>query len=283
MMMKMKLAAVYLGLLIEYQMQPHQHYSRHVVVFYKQHRYYKYQFGMAQQHMLYVEINGVIMFCFKKQDCHHPQHLPIGLMIQTTATNDDCMDGNQIHVNTSLFSNRSTEILIKPNAGGFGAGIQKIEKPLQPKSSSEDSMMFPIPKPSFDDNMALIQQYEKPKDDKLYRIWFLNGKVQCAIERTLMSESGSTDDEFTSGCAAGMCSMRSSSNNKKDQSSLSEKNVTVAAWSVPKEVQDELEKQLLPLLPDAHCGSVEFLYSRQNEEEEESTTTQQQTNVYILI
>jgi hypothetical protein len=194
---------------------------------------------------------------------------------------DDCMDDNKIHLNTSLFSDSSTEILIKPNAGGFGAGIQKIEKP----PSSLTDCLFPIPKPSFDDNTALIQQYEKPKDDKLYRVWFLNGKVQCAIERTLKSsgtKSPSSVDEFTSGCAAGVCTLRSthavasnnsSSSNNQNGQPLLEKTVTINAWTVPREVQDELEKQLLPLLPDAHCGSVEFLCSCRDEEEGESTTT----------
>ena len=32
-------------------------------------------------------------------------------------------------------------------------------------------------------------------------------------------------------------------------------------WKVPAEVRHEIEDQLLPLLIDAHCGSVEFLYA----------------------
>lgn len=35
-------------------------------------------------------------------------------------------------------------------------------------------------------------------------------------------------------------------------------------WEVPEEVRQEIEDQLLPLLTDAHCGSVEFLYAHDN-------------------
>jgi hypothetical protein len=32
---------------------------------------------------------------------------------------------------------------------------------------------------------------------------------------------------------------------------------------VPADVANEIEQQLLPLLTDAHCGSVEFLYTQE--------------------
>jgi hypothetical protein len=165
----------------------------------------------------------------------------------------------------SSFSDESTDLLVKPNAGGFGAGIQKIES-----VSSTTSGMLSIPKPSFDDGMALIQQYAKAKDEKLYRVWFLNGKIQCAVERT-MSKNNSSSDEFTSGCAAGICTLSAAagiqSKNKTNDQGLLEytNNMTMAAWSVPLDVQEELEHQLFPLLLDAHCGSVEFLYSQNDE------------------
>lgn len=121
-------------------------------------------------------------------------------------------------------------LLIKPNAGGFGAGIRKLPS-------------FPEKLPSFDDDITLLQQYVSPHEKKLYRIWFLRGKVQCAVERSIIDES----TEFTGACAAGgTCSIA---------------RPKLEAWKVPTEVQQEIEQQLLPLLVDAHCGSVEFLYS----------------------
>lgn len=34
------------------------------------------------------------------------------------------------------------------------------------------------------------------------------------------------------------------------------------AYKIPTEVLKEIETKLLPLLPAAHCGSVEYLYNR---------------------
>ena len=35
----------------------------------------------------------------------------------------------------------------------------------------------------------------------------------------------------------------------------------MVAWKVPNEVRQEIEDRLLPLLEDAHSGSIEFLYT----------------------
>jgi hypothetical protein len=58
------------------------------------------------------------------------------------------------------------------------------------------------------------------------------------------------DDEFTNACAGGACSIR---------------RPKLAPWLVPEEVRCELQVQLLPLLKDVHCGSVEFLYNTQGQ------------------
>jgi len=97
----------------------------------------------------------------------------------------------------------------------------------------------------FDDSMALLQTYTRPRDKKLYRVWFLRGKVQCAIEREIQDE----EREFTNACS-GSCSRQE----------------PPRAWKIPLNVKDEIENRLLPLLPDAHCGSVEFLYSEKDSE-----------------
>jgi hypothetical protein len=120
-------------------------------------------------------------------------------------------------------------LLIKPNAGGFGAGIKRVTWPLQGHEITV-----------FEDSVTLLQKYEQPHDNKFYRVWFLRGKVQCAIERDVEDD----DNHFTKACS-GSCTIQA----------------PPKAWSVPLLVKQELEEQLLPLLPDAHCGSVEFLYS----------------------
>jgi hypothetical protein len=211
-----------------------------------------------------------------------------------------------INVDTNLFrqnTNGRIEILVKPNAGGFGAGIKKISLPspspspsnAAAPSTSRKTTTISIPS-SFEDGMALVQQYEKPRDGKIYRVWFLNGKVQCAVERSVNggSETGkdsvgvSSSTEFTSGCAGGnSCKFSGSAhpknanasnnnnenplkNNHKLASTLSippqsfgssANPPSMLPWEVPEEVRQEIEDCLLPLLVDAHCGSVEFLYA----------------------
>jgi hypothetical protein len=130
------------------------------------------------------------------------------------------------------------DTLLKPNAGGFGAGIVRIASTKSPTNT--------LIIPSFEDGMSLVQPYVPPKDAKLYRVWFLLGKVQCAVERIL----DDANDEFTSACAGDACSVR---------------RPILRAWIIPSDVRDELEQRLLPLLPDAHCGSVEFLYNKQGQ------------------
>ncbi|VEU41780.1 unnamed protein product [Pseudo-nitzschia multistriata] len=216
-----------------------------------------------------------------------------------------------VEIDTGIFRQNEAgrfELLIKPNAGGFGVGIEKQSiLPLIASSSSDQTHSFGrkkttrsirIPE-SFEDEMALIQQYEQPIDGKLYRVWFLNGKVQCAVERTihvakkeeeqgLLDAVATSTAEFTSGCAGGsFCTLPGSTRNhsgnisydaKQTQSNKDSTNgssvleapkslaSTVAPsnmlpWRVPREVRREIEDQLLPLVADAHCGSIEFLHS----------------------
>jgi glutathione synthase/RimK-type ligase-like ATP-grasp enzyme len=204
--------------------------------------------------------------------CHHVIFQRAGLAAPVTVAywtggseNDRTTTNarNAIDVDASLFSNNAAaEVLIKPNAGGFGAGIEKIAINNNSSSStSTTTQVFAVPSPSFEDGMALIQQYELPENRKFYRVWFLNGNVQCAVERTLDEAK-----EFTSGCVSGgMCSMP---NLKNHSQSSSPRHPIVTAWQVPDDVKSEIEQQLLPLLTDAHCGSVEFLYTdAQNKEQ----------------
>eukprot|EP00980_Cylindrotheca_fusiformis_P004667 scaffold992_cov116-Cylindrotheca_fusiformis.AAC.2 len=165
--------------------------------------------------------------------CHHILFGQAGLSSPTTIAfwKDEDSKSPGVEQETTSASgilDDGTSLLIKPNAGGFGAGICRAVAPIQ------DDL------PTFEDSMTLVQQYHPPQDGRLYRVWFLEGKVQCAIERLVQNE----EDHFTSACS-GSCS-------------LSE---PPKAWSVPTQVCSDIEDQLLPLLVDAHCGSVEFLHS----------------------
>ena len=178
----------------------------------------------------------------------------------------------KINIDTRMFRQNASgriEVLVKPNAGGFGAGIQKISLPsINSPHDSKRTAEITIPS-SFEDDMALIQQYEIPSDGNIYRVWFLNGKVQCAVKRATNSgtetnknkkDALSSRAEFTSGCAGGnLCKLSRPPGNSNNN--ISAPTTNLIPWETPEEVKQEIEKQLLPLLIDAHCGSVEFLFS----------------------
>lgn len=135
----------------------------------------------------------------------------------------------------------SSSVLLKPNAGGFGAGVKRIDSSnvsLQQQSLVDETVS------NYADKVTLVQDYVNA--NIIYRVWFLCGKVQCGIER--INEQG--DYEFTSACMGNTCTRQ-----------LATKAITIRAYSVPHDVQEELEERLLPLLPDGHSGSVEFLYN----------------------
>lgn len=169
--------------------------------------------------------------------CHHILFTQAGLKSPDTIAfwNEDKSKTSMecIHHKTEMMNLESCcTVLAKPNSGGFGAGIEQLEIPLKDHEI-----------PVFDDSITLLQKYEFPRDNKLYRVWFLCGKVQCAVVRDTEEDK----DQFTNACS-GSCSF--------------EKPPT--AWIVPRDVKKELEEQLLPLLKDAHCGSVEFMYSQES-------------------
>ncbi|CAB9530334.1 expressed unknown protein [Seminavis robusta] len=173
--------------------------------------------------------------------------------------------------------------LIKPNAGGFGAGIERRQVKMMDEqnhagdprnhtpTSSTIATVQERPIPNYSDRFVLFQNYVQPKDGKIFRVWFLMGKVQCAVERTveippLLEASTTTTtttstEEFTSGCVGGVC-QRQPKNARP----------MIQPWSVPEDVRREMEEQLLPVLPpDAHCGSVEFLLAEEPSKSEETT------------
>ena len=84
----------------------------------------------------------------------------------------------------SIIKNRTLEfpVLLKPNAGGYGKGIQKFE-------CKEELLKFCRENTHIDRNIfgmdgsALIQHcYGSSQSPDVYRVWLLNGSLQCAIK-----------------------------------------------------------------------------------------------------
>jgi glutathione synthase/RimK-type ligase-like ATP-grasp enzyme len=199
----------------------------------------------------------------------------------TTGTFESILDVSQ-----RLLPNDPLPHLLKPNAGGFGKGIIKIG------NSDSDCGTVPTEIASNDDTLLLQAYHSHPTSSaavpNMYRVWFLLGKVQCAVQRTAVSSNTTvqdnarypTNNEFTSGCSANnVCQYRSSTKSSPtntsavdmvtpdasdasfiSSSSSSSYSMSIQPWTVPDDVRIEIENQLLPLLnEDAHAGSVEFL------------------------
>lgn len=163
------------------------------------------------------------------------------------------------------------EFLIKPNAGGFGVGISKHRVAISMDRSKDlrnctldgkDGVNAITKTTPVDpeDKILLLQAYLQPQDGKFYRVWFLNKRVQCGVQRDVVSnltgDTTSTQNEFTSGCTSTSSGACSNKKQKRQQTPA-----LTSIWTIPDDVKIEIEKQLLPTLPkDAHCGSVEFLY-----------------------
>ena len=191
--------------------------------------------GIAQSHGIPI-VNGPQSYalCGNKW-CHHALFTQSGLQSPSTLA---FWNGNSSEISIQCIKEKiksmdledGCTLLAKPNAGGFGAGIIKLTLPIQ-------TTCFPL----YEDSITLLQKYEQPRNNTFYRVWFLQGKVQCAIER----DAQDNIDQFTNVCA-GSCSMQQ----------------PPKAWRVSPEVKQDLEEKLLPKLNDALCGSVEFLYSQ---------------------
>ena len=180
--------------------------------------------------------NGPISYslCCNKW-CHHAVFLRAGLASPSTAIvlNNRLSSDERLITASQRLLPTPLPHLVKPNSGGFGAGIVKLE---QDDNARDDPTL------TTDDSLLLLQSYVPPADGRIYRVWFLLGRVQCAVER--ISVVGS--DEFTVGCAGGVCSR-------------AKKPPLISAWPVPATVRNEIEHMLGFLQEDAHAGSVEFL------------------------
>jgi len=118
--------------------------------------------------------------------------------------------------------------LIKPNAGGFGAGIRRIESGTElPNVTQLDT--------SATDPVVVLQPFYST--EWIYRVWFLGNKVQCAVRRRVTDST----ESFTTGCSAKSC-----------------KREIMEAWKVPDEVAREIER-IAGAIDDMDAGSVELL------------------------
>jgi hypothetical protein len=156
--------------------------------------------------------------------------------------------------------------LIKPNSGGFGHGIRLIDDEKDIQSYAQDLFTKNTDTTSkvdiiSDDQMVVYQPYIVPYQRQIYRVWFLLGRVQCGVVRKVDRNTTTTTTaaEFTTGCAAaGVCSQ--TNNNIKSTTTHDDNlNVYLEEFDIPSDTVFDIEKKLLPLLQDAHCGSTEFL------------------------
>lgn len=148
-------------------------------------------------------------------------------------------------------------LLIKPNSAGFGSGIhflrdeeelQKFANGMCLEKDDADTQNYPSA-----DGIVLLSEYIRPVDECIYRVWFLDGKVQCAIRRRLLDCDNNPANDFIAGCAGGKsCSL---SYMKKKRNA----DATMLSWEVPEEVARDISKILEVLGDECHAGSVEFL------------------------
>ena len=178
------------------------------------------------------------------------------------------------------------QYLIKPNAGGFGNGIVKLNDHHHHNDQNINTEMTTL-LPAVNDDTLLLQAYcgggsggsNSTTTVTFYRVWFLLGKVQCAVQRRSHTSDTTTDTgsttiandtatttttttnahEFTTGCSARI-HHTTESDGSTAATLANTTTTTTLPWAVPEDVRIEIEEQLLPLLPeDGHAGSVEFL------------------------
>ena len=142
-------------------------------------------------------------------------------------------------------------VLIKPNSAGFGAGIKIFANEEELLQFATDVPTDPLPS---EDGVALLQEYVRPADDFIYRVWFLRGRVQCGVRRMLLDSSNPTND-FTAGCAGGSCSL-------DYMRKKSKMGATTFSWAVTDDVKEDIARILRVIGDDCDAGSIELLYDK---------------------
>jgi hypothetical protein len=133
-------------------------------------------------------------------------------------------------------------LLVKPNAAGFGAGIMVLD------SQEAIAKHFNKPKEISCDGVALVQErlidsgVPNASINAFYRVWFLNGGVQCAVELTRRGHG------VTGGCVGGLCT-------RPTETAVPD---TFRAWVVPDCIREAVTR--VAGIAQATCGSVELLF-----------------------
>jgi biotin carboxylase len=137
--------------------------------------------------------------------------------------------------------NMKFPILLKPNSGGFGKGIVRFDN-MESLTSSFSVESDDIKDAFGSDGIALLQEFIQPKDNLIYRAWFVEGKVHRAVSVTVDdASSGRQDDDKTKqDFNACVCS------------------VPFENYECPDTVKNNVEA--LAAAAGADCGSVEYLY-----------------------
>ena len=116
-------------------------------------------------------------------------------------------------------------LLIKPNAGGFGKGIESIASASDLTSAIVDAALG-------EDGLAVIQNFVAPLDGYTYRVYFLDGAVQCAVKVHATAVDGF--NACVLSCAE------------------------LAVWEVPDDVAQHVTA--MARTAGANVGSIELLY-----------------------
>ena len=94
-------------------------------------------------------------------------------------------------------------VLIKPNCGGSGAGIQKFENPEALRSAADDGKIdLPV------NQLFILQEFIQPKDGHIVRMETINGKLAYAMKVF-------TDGSFNL-CPSDSCDIDRSSHPEED-------------------------------------------------------------------
>ena len=128
-------------------------------------------------------------------------------------------------------------LLIKPNSGGFGAGITRVESAVGLTAAALHGAAG-----GDRDGLAVLQQYAEPVDGFVYRAWFIGGRVQCGVRVRVANEQQQQQQQQQQPASFNTCVC----SNPHEQ------------WDPPPEVARRVEAMLH--LSGADCGSVELLY-----------------------
>ncbi len=129
-------------------------------------------------------------------------------------------------------------VLVKPNVGGSGAGIQVFDSPADLVAASDNNLEFGP------DHTALVQEYLPAEDDAIVRIEFLDGEFLYAIRLLLVPGSFNL-------CPADYCDILGVADG------VSGRGLAVEAYQPPPDVISDAGRILSAT--GASLGGVEYL------------------------